>query len=521
MNDRSDSIKKATVGIALLVLVSKGLGFLREAVIACKFGTGIEYDVYLIGISIPAALYALFGYSFYNLLIPDYSRAAVHHDKRSAMAKVLSEFYFALFGSLAAALLIIVAAPYLIHLIAPGLDSRHLPEAVLIVRVSSSIIILSVLESFFRSVLNSEKRFIIPAAGPILANIVVISSVILLAGRISTKAILYGLVTGYLAQVAFVFVPFRRIGFLKYIHARVFERNIGRFFVTAVIILIIEGASQVYAVVDRYFASFMEAGVVSALGYAYILLMLPISIFAYALSTAIFPFLSDAFVDNDRSRSGYLLSRGISISLLLALPVTVIFWVFADQIVMLLFRRGAFDLESVEITSNLLRYFALGLVGQFLLWIMSRAYYAAKKYHILMAQVAVMLIAKIALAAPAVNAFGYIGLAISSSISYTLGAILLLIFAGKCLTPIDARRLLMYFSKLAVSTAAGWLAAQFLKGWIVADKESFFELAVSLGIAVFASLVVFIAVSYLMNIADVRNLSGIWRRKHKVDANSR
>ena len=59
MSDKISTLKQATIGIALLVLISKGIGFLREMVIAYKFGTSIEYDVYLVSISIPVAIYTL------------------------------------------------------------------------------------------------------------------------------------------------------------------------------------------------------------------------------------------------------------------------------------------------------------------------------------------------------------------------------------------------------------------------------------------------------------------------------
>jgi putative peptidoglycan lipid II flippase len=328
MSAPSQTIRQATVGIALLVLTSKGIGFLREVIIAYRFGTGIEYDVYLISVSVPIALFSLIGYAFSNLFIPRYSYAVSEPDRSRGLSVLWSDFNLSLLAAVAAMLAIIITAPHLLRLIAPGMDSRYLPEATLIIRVSSFIVILAVFEAFFRSVLNAQKHFLIPAAGPVLANVVLITSILFFSGAISTRAILYGLVFGYLAQTVLVYVPFRKTKIFEFFSFRIFHRHSGKFVTTAVIILIIEGASQVYTIIDRYFASSMPAGIVSALGYAYLLIMLPVAIFAYALSTAIFPYMTDAFAGKDHHKSSHLLTRGITVSLLMALPATMIFWVF-------------------------------------------------------------------------------------------------------------------------------------------------------------------------------------------------
>lgn len=520
MSARSQTIKRATVGIALLVLLSKGIGFLREVIIAYRFGTGVEYDVYLIAVSIPIALYSLFGYAFSNLFIPNYSYAISGKDKESDLKAVWSDFNLSLMAAIIAAVGIIAFAPAIIRLIAPGMESQYLPEAVLIVRVSSAIIALAVLEAFFRSALNAEKQFFIPAAGPALANAVLIGSIVAFAGSVSTRAILFGLVFGYLAQVILVLVPFRKTKIVGFFNTRFIHKHSGKFVSLAAIILIIEGASQVYTIVDRYFASSMDAGIISALGYANLLVMLPVSIFAYALSTALFPYLTDAFAKGDKQQSGYLLSRGVTVSLLMALPATMICWVFAEKIVLLLFHRGAFDMQSVEYTANLLKYLALGLAGQFILWVMSRAYYAAKKYGVLLVHV-IVLVAKMILTVIAADAYGYVGLAIASSLSYSIGAVLLLAFAGRKLARIDAGAILLYVTKVLAATAVGFLAAHLIYGWLVADGYDFINLLVTLPPAIILSLLVVAIIGYALNISDIRALPGmVWKRQGSdVDKN--
>jgi len=517
MNERPQSIKQATIGIALLVLMSKGIGFLREIIIAYRFGTTIEYDVYLVAVSIPIALYTLSGYTFSNLFIPNYSQAISGTDKRFGLREVWADFNLTLLAAVAAMLLIIAIAPQIICLIAPGLDPARLPEASLIIRISAVIVVLAVFEAFFRSVLNAEKHFLIPAAGPILANVFIIGTIILFSRSLSTLAILYGLVAGYLAQTLLVYFPFRKTKILSHFHPGLFRHQSGRFISIALILLMIDSATQLYAIIDRYFASGLEPGIVSALGYCYLLIMLPVAIVAYALSTALFPYITDAFVTRDHQRGVHLLNRGITVSLLLALPVTMLIWVFADKIVILLFRRGAFDMQSVTYTSTLLKYMALGLCGQFIIAVMSRPYYATRKYWILAGFVIVALITKAGISIIGVKTWGYLGLAVASSISYSAAAVFLLFLTGRIPARIDATRILMYFIKVLVATAAGYAVARLLYYLILVDTIDFSGLIIDLPAAMVASIIVVLGVGYILRISDIHELPAMMRRKPRAD----
>lgn len=506
MANSTETVRRATIGIALLVLTSKVIGFLREAVIAYRFGTGREYDIYLIAISIPIALYSLFSYSMSNIFIPAYARAVADPDKESALGKVWNEFIWSLILAVVAMAAIIAFAPHIISAIAPGLDRAFLPEAVLIIRISSVIIIFAALESFFRSILNAEKKFYIPASGPIFANLIIITFILSLSSDLSTRAILYGMVCGFAVQVLINYGPFHRLGLWKYFSARLNLKKCGGFFIPAVAVLIVEGSAQVYSLVDRYFASAMDPGIISALGYSYILIQLPASIFAYALSTALFPYMSDAFAGHDDRRGSQLLSRGLKISLLMAIPATILFWVFSDAIVALFFRRGAFDSVSVDYTAAVLKYQALGLTGHFLLWILTRAYYAAGRMRLLLGQVVIAISAKIIISAVIVERLGYIGLALTSSISFTLASLILIIGIPFTMGNLDIKKAATYFIKLAISGAGAWCIAWYIGATMIDGAMTFWPLLGDMIIAAGATLVGFLLIGYGLKLDEIRNL---------------
>jgi len=506
MTASTHSIQRATILLALLVLLSKIIGFGREMIIAYQFGTSAEYDTYLLAVSVPVALYVLIGYAVTNLVIPEYGLARSGADTGSLLNLLWRNINFSLAVIAAVAAGLALGASRWIPLIAPGLDPNRLPEAVFIARISSLVVVFGLLEAVFRSIVNAEKQFIIPAFGPICANVVMIASIVSFSGRISTHAILYGLVGGYLVQMLVVFIPFVRTGVMAFFQGKIVHRGLQSFGAMALVILIIEGSWQVLSIIDRYFASSMEAGIISALGYAYLLISLPTSIFAYALSTVIFPHFTDAVASGDVQRSSHLLTRGITVSLLMATPIIVIIWVGAEGLVTVALRRGAFDQQSVTHTSELLKYFSLGLAGQFLLWTISRAYYAARRFGVLLLQVAAVLIIKIVCAAAAVAWLGYTGLAVSSSISYLAGAAILVLCADRTLARLDWKALVLYVVKLCVASAATGLAAHVLYRRLILPGQPWLEMSGWLALVVVGAGLVFMAIAYMLHISDIRDL---------------
>ncbi len=514
MNDSSVTPKQATVTIALLVLAAKGIGFIREIIIAHRFGTSAEYDAYLVAISIPIALYVLINGTLTNYFLPRYTRAIKSEQTMSVLALLSGEYLIALAGSVVAAILVALAAPQIISLIAPGIDGYFRDQAILFTRLSTAVIILSVIESIARAVLHARKRFVVPALAPIINSLILITAILVLSGKLSTLAILIGLVAGHMAQAALIYIPYRRVGLGTESSAAPSGRQLRIFTVTVFTILVIEASAQVYAVIDRYFASFMGDGIISALGYAYIVMMLPVNLLAYALSTAIYPYLSDAFAENDSARSGYLLTRGLCVALVMGIPAAIFLFLFAEPLIILLFRRGAFDSQSVILTSNLLMAFAPGLAGQFLIWILARACYAAGRFTLLALQVILLLAAKFFLSAMAMELYGYTGLAIASSICYLGGSIIMAIFVHRVITAVDLNRILSYVGKLlaagAMSLTAGWA----LSVLVPLDSTTFVTVALTSAPAVIASIAVFFAIGLIMRIPEIVDLFSAMRRAH-------
>jgi putative peptidoglycan lipid II flippase len=126
-------------------------------------------------------------------------------------------------------------------------------------------------------------------------------------------------------------------------------------------------------IVDRFFASYLDTGSVSALFYA------------YALATAVPTILNveNIFVTPlaEESERGTLLTRILSGAVIVSLPVIAFFTVFGGGFVKALFERGAFDARSTEVTAQALRYYVLGLPAYFALPVCVRSLQIYRKFR--------------------------------------------------------------------------------------------------------------------------------------------
>ncbi|MEE9442253.1 MAG: murein biosynthesis integral membrane protein MurJ [candidate division Zixibacteria bacterium] len=504
MNNPAHTIKQATLGIIILVLVSKVIGFGREMIIAYRFGTSLEYDVYLVAASIPLAIYTLVA-GLSNYFIPQMSRATTKRTGIAPISTIWPEFFYSLIGCIAISLSVFTFASVLVEIIAPGFNEETIAKAVYLTRIMTIIIVFSYLETFFRSALNNEKKFIIPASGPLIANIILIGSIILFAAAYSTRAIVYGVIVGYLVQIIVLYFPFRSLKFLQGIKkfSLSFTGN-GKFLTAILFILIIEGSAQVNAVVDRFFASSMETGIISALGYSYVLYNVPISIFAFALATAIFPYFSESLELKQYDTARYIFHRAVTLSMLIAVPIMIVFWIFLEDIIVIAFHRGAFDSRSIDQTAYVMRYFIPGMAGQFLFWIITRVYYAGREYKVLMINVALVVFLKLFFAYYLIENMGAAGLALSTSISYSAGALFLMALSKRVLPGIGWKKILTYFFKLiAISVVVFWVASV-ISNWDILSFGGMAERIANTVIKLSITAVTFFLCGLIFNIPELR-----------------
>lgn len=501
-------IGRAILGVSGIVLLSKLFGFLREMVIAERFGTSREYDILLIGIAAPAFFNLVMVNATNFLIVPFLSRKMGENADNSGWRS-----FWGLFNSLflAVGLLvvaIILIAPLLVKIISPSLSGSDLVRAVSYCRIISLMVILAFMESFLRSALNVKKEFAYPAAGTIVFNIVAIAIIYLFSGEMSVLAILLGLLLGYVLQIIFLFVKLLGFDILKHFHFDLFSRDIKQLFAVGGIVVMVELLARTYFLIDRYYASDLATGIVSALNYCSLLVMLPVSIAGFAISSVTFPYLSDGANNNQDEKFKGLLHATLRLSLTIGLAGGIFYLFFAKELTAAIFLRGAFNLDSLAITSNILIFLAPHLTALFMYTILIQACYALgrQKYILLIAAIAVIL--KIVLTGLLKDLIGYPGIALATSIVEILTILMMFIILVRDKKIIGASDLALTVVKV-IGSCIPTIGLVFL-------YRNLPNLGPGMGAwsrfrvvpAILFSAVGFIAIGYLVNIVEIRRLLG-------------
>jgi putative peptidoglycan lipid II flippase len=399
--------------IAAGILVSRLLGLVRHRLFATWLGVSDFADAFNAAFRIPNFLQNLFGEGVLSAsFIPVYAGLHARGDddgRRQVATAVLSLLLVT--TSVIVLLGILFAAP-LTRALAPGYAGAKYELTVHLVRILFPGAALLVLSAWTLGVLNSHRRFFLSYASAALWNVAMIATLVAFGPRREQGDLVvllaWGSVAGSLLQFgAQLPAALRLLDGLRLrwraraADVRVVVRNFLPVFVG-------RGVAQISGLVDTVIASLLGTGAQSALSYAQLLYMLPVSLFGMSVSAAELPEMSrlmggdaDALAAlRERTRSGL---RRIAF---FVVPSSVAFVALGDQVADLVYRSGAFGAAETEWVWGVLAGAAVGLVASTQSRLFSSAFYALRdprtpfRYAVLRVLIASTLGATLALGAP-------------------------------------------------------------------------------------------------------------------------
>ncbi|MEW6051605.1 MAG: lipid II flippase MurJ [Candidatus Zixiibacteriota bacterium] len=420
-------ILRAVIGVAGVVFVSKLLGLLREMVIARQFGTSAEYDVYLIGVMLPALLAGVLAFASYFLTVPYLTRLFTQTlETGAARTRVWSSFNVTVLVAILVTILTIFAAPWLMRFWGGGYDEARFAQVIFYSRMTAGIILLTTTEAFLRAALNARDVVTYPAAGLVLFNVIAVGTVLLFSERYGVGAIALGLIAGLLAQNLMLVVRALPSGLVPQFTTSFSGNDIRPLGAVAGLLILTELLNRSYFLIDRYFAPRFGDGIIAALNYSQVLVQLPDAIVGFSIASVLFPLFAEHSADNDEQKFSYLFHKAIIGGLLVAVPLAVLFFTNASDIIQLIFRRGQFDTRSTEMTAAVLRPYVPAIVALFAISTSIRACYAQGWVKQVLGLTLGALVLKFITTSFLSDWFGYPGISMATSVSQvTLSAALL------------------------------------------------------------------------------------------------
>jgi putative peptidoglycan lipid II flippase len=375
------NLLKALATVSGMTLVSRILGFVRDAIIARMFGAGLATDAFFVAFRIPNLLRRLFAEgAFSQAFVP--ILAEYKNRRGEAETKLLADRAVTLLtlALVVVSALGVLAAPLVIYVSAPGFAAQ--PEkfalTVELLRITFPYILFISLVAFAGAVLNTWSRFAIPAFTPTLLNVAFIVAALFFAPYFDppVKVLAWAVLAGGVLQLALQVPALARIGMLPRLRSPWADEGVRRIVRLMVPALFGVSVAQVSLLLNTIFASFLTTGSVSWLYYADRLMEFPTGLLGVALGTILLPSLAKTYADADSGEFSRLLDWGLRMTLLLAVPAAVALAMLATPLVATLFQHGAFGAHDLEMTRRALVAYSVGLVGLIMVKVLAPGFYA-------------------------------------------------------------------------------------------------------------------------------------------------
>ena len=499
-------IFKVTVLISALSLLSKVLGLIRDMALANRFGAtdSNALDAYFAAIKAPNMLFYIISGALAAVVVPVFVEYVSKGEKKEAWSIFNKMFNGVTLLFVVIALLGMLCSPYVVKVCTPGLPPETAALAAQLARIMFPLLLFAGWASIFTGLLNANQIFGIPAFSSAVNNMVIIAGALLFGSRFGIVGVAYATVLA-MAAMALIQAPSLYLVGYRYKPAWDFS-DPG---VRQVIILIMPAALgltvyQAYSFIETFLASGLPQGTITVLNFANKLVQFPLGLFVVALGIAAFPTISGMVATGEREHYNDTVNRLLRVTLLGMLPASVGLIVLSQPIISLFYQTGNFNQHDAEMTALALLFYSIGLTGQALNIIFTKAFYAFQDTRtpvkITLVTVLVSLVSSLIL----IRYMQFSGLALANSLASLTGTVLFLILFQRKTSALSWTGLLKFLVQVAGATVFLALTCFYANGML----PVIFNLSGRLGLlaqvtgSVIVGIVVYTAVIFICRVEE-------------------
>ena len=444
-------MKKTAFVLMVITIVSKIVGFGREIVLSYVYGASAITDAYLISQTIPAVIFSFISAGIATGFIPLYSRILNERGQIEANRYTNNLTNTLLLLSSVIVVFVLSFTQPIVKIFASGFSGETLELAIRFTRISVFGVYFTALLNIFAGFLRLHENYIIPALVGLPMNLVIIASLF-----ISTKTNIYVIAVGSVVATAsqlLLLIPFvRKTGYRYQPILNLRDEYIKMMVYIALPVVAGQSVNQINVLVDRILASGIAVGGISALNYANRLNGFVQGLFVASISSVMYPMISKMAAENNIKGLKASISEAISVINLLVIPATIGAMIFSKEIVTLLFGRGAFTPEAIDMTANALFYYSIGMIAFGLRDILSRAFYALQDTKTPMINAAIAVVINIILNLALSRYLGIGGLALATSIATIVGTLLFFVTLRKKIGGFGLKEITISFIKICMAS---------------------------------------------------------------------
>ncbi len=423
MSAKTHSIAKSAILVTAMMLAFKILGFIKQAFIAYYFGATTDTDTYFIAWGFVSGFSEAIVKALSVSLVAVYTGLRLQKGKKEAADLVngLIEILLPLFLVLAS--IVFIASPLFTRLLAPSYTGEQYSQLVLYIRILAPVLIFGCLELIFGAVLDSYKSFYIPRLHSLIYSLAIIISCVFLSRIFHVGALILGQYVSNIVFTLVLIVTVRKLHCFAVVKYKDIP-ELKSILITAIPLFIGNSALQLNQIVDKSITSGLGEGATSALSYCHTLEQFVTNIMIVNIGNVMFANFAGFVAKKEENNIVGSLSRAINILIIALTAISVITVISSKDIVSIVYFRGSFTQNAVELTALALVGYAVSFVCVAVRDLSVKSLYAFKDTKSPMISCIICIVINIVFSIILSRIIGILGISLATSISAFVGMIL-------------------------------------------------------------------------------------------------
>lgn len=366
-------IKSSFLLIAITIL-AKILGLIREIVMANYLGTSSVSDAYVLGTTLSQIIITGLAGSFFKTYIPiateERYKSHKHYVNFTAQLLLIGTLIFALISCL-----LYATAEYTTYWLSSGASKNVIDLAIGVCKATAfpSAFLLAV--NILQGYLHTQEKFLSNIIYPVVMNLTIIVGLVLGRGDINILSISYGCSIVFSTVALWFYSKINDFSSVSY--KGILRNRAVRKTIWMTVPLFFGGlVSEINEIIDRCFSSFYEEGILTALRYGKLLEIFIVSAIGIAIGQAVYPKIAQLKHENKITELENLLSILMTVFCLLSIPIFVGIVLLGKDIVSVIFLRGEFNQDSVNLTSISFIIYSISILPVSFNEVISRVFFA-------------------------------------------------------------------------------------------------------------------------------------------------
>jgi len=381
-------------------------------------------------------------------------------------------------------------------------------------RITFCYLLFMALVAHLSGVLNTFKIFGVPAAAPILLNLVFLVGLGVFVAwqhsEVPAHVLAWCVAIAGVLQFMMLYGACKKNGYHVRLQKPVLDSSMKKLFLLMGPGVLAAGIQQINLLVGSVIASFKQ-GAISWLYYSDRVYQLPLGMIGIALGVVLLPEVTRLVRRDDAKGASDSMVRGMELGLLITLPAAVAMLVIPEAIITVLFQRGEFTADDARQTGMALRGFALGLPGYVLIKVLQPGYFARENTRAPMMMAGITVVVNIVVSLLLFGPLGHVGIAIATTVAAWVNVTLLarglkgLVHPGK---EFWTRSLRICIASVVMGLLV-WIGYQVLGSWF---EESFWKQCMALSILVGLGMSVYAVLVLVLKATSISELKAGFRR---------